>query len=172
MRRTLQTLRVMGLSALLTGAAYADSGDFGTTAVKSPNRAEFNWMMNCQGCHGVKGEGSPGGAPVLTGVVTKFLSVEGGRAYLARVPGVANAPLDDEELSDLLNWMLDRFSCEAVPSDFSAYKADEIARYRKDSLITNAHEVRAALVSEFETPADGTTAGSMTNREGQPCLRQ
>ena len=164
--------KILGVAALLLGVAGAAGAQssFGPDDIQNSQRAEFNWMMNCQGCHGVNGEGSAGGAPAMAGVVGNFLHVEGGRAYLARVPGVVNAPLGNEELADLLNWMLLRFACEALPTDFSAYKQGEIERFRQDSLITSAHEVRAALVSEFEAPAVGTVAGTAGNREAS-CLR-
>ena len=34
-----------------------------------------------------------------------LLATPAGRAYLVRVPGVAQAPLDDERLAALLNWV-------------------------------------------------------------------
>lgn len=123
--------------------------------VKNSARAEFNWMMNCQGCHGVKGLGSPNGAPPMPGTVARFLTVDGGREYLAKVPGVANAPLTDEELSDVLNWMLLQFSCDALPAGFTGYGAHEVGELRKDVLITNAHQIRAELIRKLgATPSE------------------
>jgi len=35
-----------------------------------------------------------------------FMRVDGGREYLAQVPGSSQSPLSDQETADLLNWMV------------------------------------------------------------------
>ena len=137
------------VGSLMPRLGFAESKSENDLIIHNPKRAEFNWMMNCQGCHGVKGEGNPGGAPPMPGVVNRFLEVEGGREYLARVPGVATSPINDKELADLLNWMLLRFSCGSLPKDFVAYKGVEIGKFRDEILITNAHIVRETLLSKL-----------------------
>ena len=59
----------------------------------------LDYALNCQGCHRADGTGTPGSVPPLAGSVGKFLRVPGGREYLGRVPGVAQAPLDDAALA-------------------------------------------------------------------------
>lgn len=139
--------------------------------ISNPTRAEFNWLMNCQGCHGVDGQGSPGGAPPLPHVVAGFLHVEGGRNYLAQVPGVAHAPLTDGEIADVLNWMLLRFDCARIPKNFAAYSEREVAALRESVLITDAHIVRAELLAArgasqigFEA-TDATRANTCLDRQ-------
>lgn len=139
-----------GLAIWMVTTASAKSDDFRRLKVTNAKRAELHWMMNCQGCHGVSGMGSPGGAPEMFGVIDKFVTVDGGRAYLASVPGVAYAPLNDDELADVLNWMLNRFVCRPLPSDFVEYDSEEVANFREMVLITNAHEVRASLIADFK----------------------
>ena len=78
-------------------------------------RARINWLLNCQGCHRADASGLPGGAPNMAGEVSRFLNVKGGREYLVRVPGVANAPLSDADLAALLNWMLRTFDPQHLP---------------------------------------------------------
>jgi len=58
-------------------------------------RPALDYAVTCQGCHRADGAGTPGTVPALAGSVGKFLRVPGGREFLVRVPGVAQAPLDD-----------------------------------------------------------------------------
>ena len=103
--------------------------------VENANRARFNYMMNCQGCHGAKGAGTPDGSvPTMENFVANFLVVEGGREFLLRVPGVASAPVSDVELAELTNWMLWEISPAQVPSDFQPITAEEVAHWRTQPL--------------------------------------
>jgi mono/diheme cytochrome c family protein len=129
----------------LTARAYTQELNT-TELVSNPQKAALNWMVNCQGCHGVDANGSPNGAPPMPGVVGKFLQVDGGREYLARVPGVAISPIPDDELADLLNWMLLRFACDDLPADYKPYGAAEVSALRADVLITQAASERARLL--------------------------
>ena len=54
-----------------------------------------NYALHCQGCHLEDGSGVPGKVPALGGALAALAATREGRAYLARVPGVANAPLAD-----------------------------------------------------------------------------
>ena len=60
-----------------------------------------------------------------------LLESPGGRAYLARVPGVAQAPLESAALAELLNWVLRELSDEP---DFEPYAGDELEAWRRDPL--------------------------------------
>jgi hypothetical protein len=88
--------------------------------VENPQRAWQHWTLNCQGCHRPDGHGSPGAAPDIAGAVAKFLRVDGGRDYLGRVPGVATSPLANNDLAEVLNWMLWRFDAADIPANFQA----------------------------------------------------
>jgi hypothetical protein len=133
---------VVALLAIATMAtARADDGA----------RARFHWIMNCQGCHRADATGSAGGAPNMSGVMAKFLTVEGGREYLGRVPGVAFAPLPDAELADLLNWSLRTFDAAHLPPDFSPYTADEMGRLRATPLVSDAADRRKHLAAQFKS---------------------
>jgi mono/diheme cytochrome c family protein len=96
---------------------------------------EVDYVLNCQGCHRADGAGTPGSVPPLKDTVARFLGVTGGREYLGRVPGVAQAPLDDAALAAVLNWMLDHFDHAHVPPAFTPYAADEVGRLRRDPLV-------------------------------------
>ncbi len=112
-----------------------------------------NWALNCQGCHQPDGTGSANAAPSLAGNVAKFLRIPGGREYLGRVPGVANSPLADAELAEVMNWMLWRFDREDLPSNFHPFTAAEIAQLRTRPLRLEASPMRNELLKK--TAASG-----------------
>jgi hypothetical protein len=111
------------------------------------------YALNCQGCHRADGAATPGSVPPLKDAVARFLGVAGGREYLARVPGVAQAPLDDSALAAVLNWMLDHFDHAHLPSDFVPYGAEEIGRLRRDPLV-DVEGTRRKLVEAMGPPGD------------------
>jgi mono/diheme cytochrome c family protein len=127
---------VLVLTAAL-GSARAASGP------------ELDYAVTCQGCHRADGTGTPGTVPALAGSVGRFLRVPGGRDFLARVPGVAQAPLDDAALAAVLNWVLRRFGGDDVPKDFVAYTADELGPLRRRPL-TDVDRARGELLREIE----------------------
>ncbi len=111
-------------------------------------RAAINYMLNCQGCHLPQGEGIAGSVPDLRSAMGKFLQVPGGREFLVRVPGSANAALNDEALADLLNWLLVTTSSDQLSADWHPYTADEVGRLRVDPLLKVA-QLRASLVAQM-----------------------
>lgn len=108
--------------------------------------------MECQGCHLADGNGGLEDIPTLNGHVALFLDVRGGREYLARVPGVAQSTLSDQDLTDVLNWVLNRFGPADALSRNLVYTVDEIARLRKQPM-TEVSKTRAALVLLIEQRA-------------------
>jgi mono/diheme cytochrome c family protein len=104
-----------------------------------------NYTLHCEGCHLADGSASPGKVPALAGSMAQFLRVPEGRAYLVRVPGVANAQLEDADLAALLEWTLRRFDAANLPVDFVPYTADEVHRLRADPLIAVAPARRRLL---------------------------
>jgi hypothetical protein len=113
----------------------------------------FNYTLHCQGCHLADGRETPGKIPPLVGA-GRFLSVAGGRAFLAQVPGVSLSVIDDPELAELLNWLLYRFSADDLPADFEPYTAEEVARLRASPLV-EVEGVRAELVAALGRAGDG-----------------
>lgn len=123
-----------------------DAEDFSNVA-----GAAEDYERQCRGCHRADGYGAPGATPPLTGAMGLFLRAPGGREYLVRVPGVANAPLDDARLAAVLNWTLQRYSPREIPPDFRPYTAAETARLRAEPL----YEVRAERARLIEALIDG-----------------
>ncbi len=119
--------------SLIFGAALAVEPAPG---VSEPARAQFNYMMHCQGCHGPHGTGTTDGAvPTMQGFLGNFLKVDQGREFLVRVPGSANADLSDAALAEVLNWLLPRISAAQIPRDFRPYSESEVAEWRGEPLL-------------------------------------
>jgi cytochrome c553 len=138
---------VLGVSLLSSGLhAQGES----TPGVQNPQRAWQNWALNCQGCHRPDGTGSAATTPSLAGTTAKFLWVAQGREYLSRVPGVASSPLNDNDLAEILNWMLYRFDRDHIPADFLPYTAAEVKELRARPLRLEAAQMRAGLLAQAE----------------------
>jgi hypothetical protein len=114
---------------------------------------QLNYLRYCQGCHGESGKGSLGNAvPGLKDTLTKFFFAPEGRDYLVQVADIAQSPIDDKELADLLNWLIERFGTkEVVRLDFRPYDADEIRRPRLNRP-ANAKELRHDLMKKAMYP--------------------
>lgn len=135
--------------AMLAGAATAPA-----PGVQNAARARMNWMLHCQGCHQADAKGSAAArTPAMAGEVSRFLGVPGGRDYLARVPGVANAGLPDDQLAELLNWTLTTFDGAHIPAEFNPYTAAEVAAGRKAPLVAEAARMRELLITRFSVGA-------------------
>jgi mono/diheme cytochrome c family protein len=139
------------LHGTLCAAALAASAP--ASAAEDASRAWQNWTLNCQGCHRPDGSGTPGGAPRMPGVVGRFLWTPEGRDYLTRVPGVATAPLPDDQLAELLNYVLRHYDGPNLPRAFRPYTAADIAEGRRRILRTDAAAARRALISK--PPSEG-----------------
>jgi mono/diheme cytochrome c family protein len=145
-----RTQRILNVSAiLLTLPAALAAKDAEVVGVRDLGRAQYNWVLHCQGCHAADAAGTPGGAPRMAGEVARFLKIKEGRAFLGRVPGVAFVELPDRDVADLLNWLVQRFDSAHVPKTFVPYTEEEIKTLRRDPLISNAYSKRQRLVQEL-----------------------
>lgn len=61
-----------------------------------------------------------------------FLHSQAGREFLIRVPGVAHAALSDAEVTELMNWLVRRFSKEQLPAEFIPFTVAEVNELRSD----------------------------------------
>jgi hypothetical protein len=120
---------------------------------------QFSYRMECQGCHAADGSGTVASVPSLKNHVAEFLTVPGGREFLAQVPGAAQAPLDDAALADVLNWILREFGPAEVVSRYPAYDAQEVGRLRRTPL-TDVAATRRALEAAMATAAPRTIPSS------------
>ena len=115
----------------------------------SSNLGRQNFILNCQGCHLPDASGSPGLVPRMNDFIGNFLHVDGGREFIVQVPGSANAPIDDQELADVLNWLLMNFSQQQIPEDFVPYSSEEVGKLRRQPLI-DVNGTRAALIQRIQ----------------------
>ncbi len=111
------------------------------------DRARFNYQMFCSGCHAPDGAGS-GDVPRMKDHVGHFLTTDAGRSYLVRVPGSATSALRDEELAEVLNWILIGMGGDSVAEDFKPYSAAEVSTLRAAPL-NEVEEYRAGLLQDI-----------------------
>jgi cytochrome c553 len=123
------------------------------TAAQSVGSPRLNFVLHCAGCHAMDGSGNNApGIPNLRGTIGHFLKVEGGREYLAQVPGASQSPLSDKETAELLNWMLKEFSFKELPPRPKDYSADEVKQLRRfppPDVPKRRSEVTDRLLKEF-----------------------
>jgi mono/diheme cytochrome c family protein len=106
------------------------------------------YTLNCWGCHQPHAEGIPGTVPRLAHSMAYFLYVPQGRAYLLRVPGVANSALDDRQTAEVLNWLMATFNKDELPKHFKPFTAAEVASERRRPLLDVTH-TRSKLAREI-----------------------
>jgi mono/diheme cytochrome c family protein len=106
------------------------------------------YTLHCSGCHGEDGKGAPArGIPNLKDA-GRYLAIPIGRQYLIEVPGVSQSVLSDELAAQLLNYILDRFSRDQLPTPFIPYSAEEVAKYRADKA-SDAPSRREAVIKQL-----------------------
>ncbi len=113
------------LCLCLASGALAENPDW--------QRAHFNYRMSCQGCHAPDGSGA-GAVPRMKDQVGQFLETRQGREYLVRVPGSATSALDDEQLAEVLNWIIQEFAGDSAADGYQRYTPLEVARLRQEPL--------------------------------------
>ncbi len=119
----------------------------------SVQRAKMNYLLHCASCHQINGKGSPGNAPDLGEYPGRFAQHPDARPFLARVPGSSSAPISDQALADVLNWILYTMNKEQLRADFKAYTAAEVGRYRR-SPVVEIEKTRRALIEKVQGDYD------------------
>ena len=89
-----------------------------------------DYLMHCAGCHLADARGVPPYVPSLSGPLGRLVASAEGRDYLARVPGAAQAPLSDDELAEVLNWLLLEYNRDTLPPGFERLRGAEVAKSR------------------------------------------
>ncbi|WP_175835348.1 c-type cytochrome [Burkholderia anthina] len=141
---------VAGVAGAMAVPAHADG-------VTDATLARQHWVLNCMGCHTATGGGIPGKVPPLANSLGYFTHLPAGREYVMRVPGASNSALSDQDLADVLNWVLTTMNRAALPRDFKPYTAAEVAAHRRPAFADVA-TVRAGLVRALhERGIDGVS---------------
>ena len=110
-------------------------------------RAQFNYQMFCQGCHTPDGSGAKS-VPRMKDHVGYFLGTREGREYLVRVPGSATSALDDEQLAEVLNWIIQEFAGDSAEESYERYTTLEVAQLRQQPL-NEVEQYRNQLLVEI-----------------------
>ena len=94
------------------------------------------------------GTGLSSVVPTLHDVIGRMVAEPGGRDYVIRVPGVSQAPINDEKLTAVINWMLTEFSSETLPENFQPFTVTEVTRARSQ-LLADPLKYRAKLFPDY-----------------------
>ena len=84
-----------------------------------------------------------------------FARIPEGRAYLVQVPNVAMSAIRDEDLAQMLNWLLTTYSAAQLPQDFTPYTGAEVGELRKERIIpwVRRKELIKALLAAGQIPS-------------------
>lgn len=104
------------------------------------------YWLHCAGCHRLDGSGTPPEVPTLIEEPGRIAALPGGREYLVRIPGVAQAGLDDAGLADVLNYVLQTFSPGNLPPGFEGFEPEEVGQLRR-AVLTDPLKRRAEIVT-------------------------
>ena len=96
--------------------------------------AKFNYLLHCAGCHLPDGRGVEPEVPSLREKLGPLTTSAEGRGYLVQVPGASQVPLTDQELRDVVNWVLIEYNAKTLPNPFNPLTTKEVSKYRKNSL--------------------------------------
>lgn len=77
-----------------------------------------------------------------------FLYLKEGRDFLVQVAGVAQAPISDIELAELMNWTIYKFGALEMPELFVPYNAEEVQKLRLNRP-TNTNTLRKNLAQKL-----------------------
>lgn len=114
------------------------------SAGAEPADRPLNYQIHCEGCHGADGAGLAGVVPAFAGELSSYLHVLEGREFIIQVPGVSQSSLSDEEVAELMNWMVVAYDPLGVPENFMWYSAEEVALLRSKP-ISDTVKRRAAV---------------------------
>jgi mono/diheme cytochrome c family protein len=124
------------------------------TAIGAPQQA---YLLACGGCHGIDGASNGRRVPTLKGLVGYYLNIPQGRAYLARLPNIAFADLDDVSLAALLNYVVFDLGGDSVPPHAAPFAALEVGRLRGQpltevSLVGYREALVSTLIRQYRAP--------------------
>ncbi len=127
-------------------SAYVQSENKVVAEMKSP-RSLF--LLRCSGCHQASGGGSlGGGVPQFQGYLGPMANDPEGRVYIAHVPGVVSARLNDGQLVDVLNYLIDEWG-EDTQGDRPPHFTVEELQALKAVPVNNIVEYRRAVVARL-----------------------
>jgi mono/diheme cytochrome c family protein len=126
------------------------------------------FISNCAVCHQPDGKGAPSVYPPLAGSVGRYVALKEGRAYVIDVVSFGMGgkidsggdsfegdmppwpQLSDQDVADVLTYVLTGLNAKLLPADFKPISADEVKAERVKKLTSAAvHAERDALIKEL-----------------------
>jgi hypothetical protein len=141
------TACVIALAACVLAAAIAQAASGQTTPSKNPlsgvlsdpELAQWDYVEQCAGCHGVQGKSAPADLPELRDRVGYFMCTPETRAYLIRLPNIAHSRISDNaQLADMLNFVVFGLGGTSAPKGTRPFTGEEVARERKLALVSGS----------------------------------
>jgi len=138
----------------------------GTPAAQADGHNTF--ISNCAVCHQPDGKGAPSVYPPLADTVGKYVALKDGRAYIVdvvsfgmggKIDSGGNSfegdmppwpQLSDQEVAEVLTYVLTSFNAKVLPADFKPISPDEVKTERAKQLTSAAvHTERDALMKQL-----------------------
>jgi hypothetical protein len=141
------------------GAARGQTGPAPQPLMEDPELARSDYLEQCAGCHGVNGSTAPAQLPELRGRVGWFMCTPDARAYLLRLPNVAQSRIkDNRELANMMNFVVFVLGEGSAPAGTKPFTEAEVARERQLALTTTALTVErarqaSAVIRKCHAPA-------------------
>jgi len=110
------------------------------------NHTVSNYLQSCGGCHGIQGRSAIGLVPQLRDRVGWFLCTSEGRDFIVQLPDVAFAGVSDQELADILNFMMFDLGGASTPKSAKPYSASEVKQLRENSTLRTGLRARRQAV--------------------------
>lgn len=137
---------VLSFGVLVLAGFGAARGEAPSTIVPTPQSvmqdpafARANYLEQCAGCHGMNGSTAPAQLPELRGRVGWFMCTPEARAYLLRLPNIAQSRIkDNRDLADLMNFVVFVLGEGSAPPGTKPFTEVEVAHERQFALTTTA----------------------------------
>lgn len=131
------------LGALLqVASAAADVPSPTSASIPAINHTVSNYLQSCGGCHGIQGRSAIGLVPQLRDRVGWFLCTPEGRDFIVQLPDVAFAGVSDQELADVLNFMMFDLAGASTPKGAKPYSAAEVKQLRENTVLRTGLRAR------------------------------
>lgn len=154
----------------LIGAVCAVALAAGASTARADGHGTF--ISNCAVCHQPDGKGAPSVYPPLAGSVGRYVALKEGRTYVIDVVSFGMGgkiesggdsfegdmppwpQLSDEEVAEVLTFVLTNLNSKLLPEDFKPISADEVKAERAKKLdAATVHTERDALIKDLGSKA-------------------
>ena len=127
------------------------SAVFAICAVTSATRADprADYLLHCGGCHLADGRGAPPDVPTLISTLGPIVASQEGRDYIVRVPGASQTPLTDEQLAQVMNWVLTNLNANTLAANFRPLTGNEVGKARQ-RVLADPVRLRKTLWPEYD----------------------